>query len=77
MALEKYAVHVLQEANGTAKDAHLLQALCGVLGCTGHASDASWILMDPFMISADTCSILLPSENTVPNQTPCTNPQAS
>lgn len=25
MALEKYAVHVLQEANGTAKDAHLLQ----------------------------------------------------
>jgi hypothetical protein len=32
MALEKYAVHVLQEANGTTKDAHLLQALCGVLG---------------------------------------------
>ena len=32
MVLEKYAVHVLQEANGATKDAHLLQALCGVLG---------------------------------------------
>ena len=47
----------------------------GTLWGTGHASDASWILYDPFII------FMTPAASSCPvrilYQTPCTNPQAS